>query len=112
MQLSDAEALQAILGRLEARGVFCRWVKVDVASHSPQMDPLLAELRGELAGVQPQAPAIPRGPGPEAPGPALEVTKTVLPAAKATDTAVAPSCCPFTVASVTLIQVLPPSGLR
>lgn len=37
----DPAALGEVLARLEAQGVFCRRIKVDVASHSPQMDPLL-----------------------------------------------------------------------
>lgn len=47
----DPDALEVIRAELDARGVFCRWVKVDVASHSPQMDPLLEELSQLLAGV-------------------------------------------------------------
>jgi acyl transferase domain-containing protein len=34
-------------------------VKVDVASHSPQMDPLAAELRAELADLAPAAGSLP-----------------------------------------------------
>jgi acyl transferase domain-containing protein/NADPH:quinone reductase-like Zn-dependent oxidoreductase/surfactin synthase thioesterase subunit/NAD(P)-dependent dehydrogenase (short-subunit alcohol dehydrogenase family) len=47
-------ALTEVLGRLEARGVFCRRIKVDVASHSPQVDPLLPELVAKLRGLSPQ----------------------------------------------------------
>jgi acyl transferase domain-containing protein len=47
-------ALGQVLTKLEGRGVFCRRVKVDVASHSPQMDPLLEELESLLASVAPQ----------------------------------------------------------
>jgi acyl transferase domain-containing protein len=43
----DRDALETVLAALEKRGVFCRRVKVDVASHSPQVDPLHHEL---LAG--------------------------------------------------------------
>ena len=35
---------------LERDGVFCRLVKVDVASHSPQMEPLAATLAQSLHG--------------------------------------------------------------
>ena len=38
------EAVAAVMAGLEKDGVFCRLVKVDVASHSPQMEPLAAEL--------------------------------------------------------------------
>ena len=44
----DPAALDECLAGLEARGVFCRKVKVDVASHSPQMDPLRDELLAAL----------------------------------------------------------------
>ena len=40
----DPEALDRILAVLEAREVFCRRVKVDVASHSPQVEPLMGPL--------------------------------------------------------------------
>jgi acyl transferase domain-containing protein/aryl carrier-like protein len=49
----DPAALGEVLATLEARGVFCRRVKVDVASHSPQMDPLLGELVSSLSDVRP-----------------------------------------------------------
>ncbi len=55
----DPEALKGLLERLEARGIFCRLVKVDVASHSPQMDALRSELLDVLAPVAPQRAAIP-----------------------------------------------------
>jgi acyl transferase domain-containing protein/surfactin synthase thioesterase subunit len=51
----DPAALEEVLGSLEARGVFCRRVKVDVASHSPQMDPLREELLAMLRNVRPRA---------------------------------------------------------
>src|SRR5207245_640122 len=40
----DPDALTTIVAGLEERGVFCRQVRVDVASHSPQMDQLRDEL--------------------------------------------------------------------
>jgi acyl transferase domain-containing protein/NADPH:quinone reductase-like Zn-dependent oxidoreductase/acyl carrier protein len=55
----EPATLDGIVQVLEARDVFCRWVRVDVASHSPQMDPLLADLSKALAGVQPRAGSIP-----------------------------------------------------
>lgn len=45
-------ALTQLLSRLEQEGVFCRSIKVDYASHSPQMDPLRPELLRSLADVQ------------------------------------------------------------
>ncbi|MDC0676172.1 type I polyketide synthase [Sorangium atrum] len=55
----DAQALDEVLARLEGRGVFCRRVKVDVASHSPEVEGLLDELVGELAGIRPQRARVP-----------------------------------------------------
>ncbi|MGB9402960.1 MAG: type I polyketide synthase [Candidatus Acidiferrales bacterium] len=55
----DPSALDEILPALEARGIFCRLVRVDVASHSPQMDSLLPELGVALAGLEPRAASIP-----------------------------------------------------
>jgi acyl transferase domain-containing protein len=55
----DPAALDELLAILQADEVFCRAVKVDVASHSPQMDPLQAELEALLQNVRPRAAAIP-----------------------------------------------------
>ncbi|MGO9509376.1 MAG: sulfolipid-1 biosynthesis phthioceranic/hydroxyphthioceranic acid synthase, partial [Mycobacterium sp.] len=43
----------------EERGVLAREVAVDVASHTPQVDPILDELSGALADVTPMAPELP-----------------------------------------------------
>ncbi|WP_437512392.1 SDR family NAD(P)-dependent oxidoreductase [Sorangium sp. So ce1099] len=48
----DKEALEEVFGRLTEEGVFCRWVKVDYASHSPHMEGLRAELLRALGPVQ------------------------------------------------------------
>ncbi|HEY4001514.1 MAG TPA: acyltransferase domain-containing protein, partial [Candidatus Xenobia bacterium] len=53
------EALEDVLARLEAEGIFCRRVKVDVASHSPQMDPLRDDLLAAVAAVHPRAGNVP-----------------------------------------------------
>ncbi len=55
----DPRALDEVAARLTREGVFCRMVKVDVASHSPQMDPLLGEIRESLAELSPRAARIP-----------------------------------------------------
>ncbi len=55
----DPEAVDRILATLEAREVFCRRVKVDVASHSPQVEPLLGELVASLSGLRPQPTRVP-----------------------------------------------------
>nr|WP_233261551.1 type I polyketide synthase [Vitiosangium sp. GDMCC 1.1324] len=51
-------ALSEVLSALEAKGVFCRRVKVDVASHSPQVDPLREELLAALGGLEPLEAAV------------------------------------------------------
>ncbi|MET0151686.1 MAG: beta-ketoacyl synthase N-terminal-like domain-containing protein, partial [Candidatus Binatia bacterium] len=45
----DGEMLDAIRRALEARGVFCRFLQVDYAFHSRQMDPIRDELERALA---------------------------------------------------------------
>lgn len=47
----DPQALAEVMAGLEREQVFCRLVKVDVASHSPQMDPLVGELVAGLDGL-------------------------------------------------------------
>ena len=46
-------ALDRLIGELEKREIFCRRVKVDVASHSPQMDALKAPLELALGELRP-----------------------------------------------------------
>ena len=55
----DPAALAAILDRLQREDVFCRKVNVDLASHSPQMEPLRADLLRALEGLQPRAESVP-----------------------------------------------------
>ncbi|WP_437775825.1 acyltransferase domain-containing protein [Sorangium sp. So ce1097] len=55
----DRAALEDILAGLARRGVFWRWVKVDVASHSQQVDPLLEALGDALSEVAPSAARLP-----------------------------------------------------
>jgi acyl transferase domain-containing protein len=55
----DTTALEEVLVGLERDGVFCRRIKVDYASHSPQMDPLRGELLAMLDGIAPQTPTVP-----------------------------------------------------
>jgi acyl transferase domain-containing protein/NADPH:quinone reductase-like Zn-dependent oxidoreductase/NAD(P)-dependent dehydrogenase (short-subunit alcohol dehydrogenase family) len=55
----DPPAIDAVMAALHARGVFCRLVKVDVASHSPQVDGLLPELRAALTELRLQPAALP-----------------------------------------------------
>jgi acyl transferase domain-containing protein len=55
----DPVAIEQVLQTLEERNVFCRPVRVDVASHSPQMDPLLPELTAALGDLHPRKATIP-----------------------------------------------------
>ena len=55
----DPAALAAILDRLQRRDIFCRMVQVDFASHSPQMEPLRADLLDGLEGLKPRAESVP-----------------------------------------------------
>lgn len=48
----DPTALEQVLAKLDDRAIFFRRIKVDVASHSPQMDCLLDDLRAALQDVQ------------------------------------------------------------
>ncbi|MEO8804875.1 MAG: type I polyketide synthase [Burkholderiaceae bacterium] len=52
-------AVREVMDELERDQVFCRLVKVDVASHSPQMEPLAQELAGELAALSPGSAQLP-----------------------------------------------------
>ena len=55
----EPPALESLLAALSERGVFCRRINVDVASHSPQVDPLLPELRAALAHLAPGTGSLP-----------------------------------------------------
>ncbi len=55
----DPDAVASVLDSLRAKNIFCRAIKVDVASHSPQMEPLRDELKLALMDVRPQSAAIP-----------------------------------------------------
>ncbi len=55
----DPRVLEDIVARVRARNVFTEWVKVDIASHSPQMEVLRSELLENLRELRPQAGTIP-----------------------------------------------------
>ncbi len=55
----DPEAIEAALRILEERDIFCRPVRVDVASHSRQMDPLKVQLFAALQDLKPMGAAVP-----------------------------------------------------
>ncbi|HEX7736851.1 MAG TPA: type I polyketide synthase [Ktedonobacteraceae bacterium] len=50
----DAAALREIHESLQERNIACTFVKVDVASHSPQVDIVLNELHQELVPIHPR----------------------------------------------------------
>ncbi|MEU8400021.1 acyltransferase domain-containing protein [Nonomuraea sp. NPDC048892] len=55
----DPAALERIVEPLRARGVFCRQVEVDYASHAPQVESVRERLLGELSGIRPGPCAVP-----------------------------------------------------
>ncbi|MGB3892821.1 MAG: beta-ketoacyl synthase N-terminal-like domain-containing protein, partial [Mycolicibacter sinensis] len=55
----ERKVLEALMAKLTQRDRFCRWIEVDVASHSPQMAALGAGLRGSLVKLKPTAPTVP-----------------------------------------------------
>lgn len=55
----DAAEADRLIEDLEQRGVYCKRVQVDLASHGPHMDPLLPPLREALAGVRATQPLAP-----------------------------------------------------
>ncbi len=54
----DVAALDALITELEGRGIFCRRVKVDVASHSPHVDELRADLMSALVDLAPRRATV------------------------------------------------------
>jgi len=55
----DPAALETIVSRLQRQDIFCRMIKVDFAAHSPQMEPLRADLERALEGLQPRSASVP-----------------------------------------------------
>lgn len=55
----ESEPLQRLAARLEERGVFQKFLRVEVAYHSPQMDPLHDEIHAALADLAPQPARLP-----------------------------------------------------
>jgi polyketide synthase 5 len=53
------QSIRDLVAAWEERGVMAREVAVDVASHSPQVDPILDELAEVLADLSPMEPEIP-----------------------------------------------------
>jgi acyl transferase domain-containing protein/acyl carrier protein len=55
----EPSAVAEVVAALEQRGRFARQLRVDFASHGPQMDPLLDELTDVLSNVSPSAATVP-----------------------------------------------------
>jgi acyl transferase domain-containing protein/acyl carrier protein len=55
----DPAALEALAGALSEQEVFNRFLRVEVAYHSPQMEPLKADMIEALKAIKPQVPTIP-----------------------------------------------------
>lgn len=55
----DAEELKTIADDLTALGVFNRFLKVDIAYHSNQMDPILGDLKAALNTIVPSETRLP-----------------------------------------------------
>ena len=53
------EQVDAAIAAVDAQGLLARRVEVDVASHHPTVDPILAELKDALADLKPLTPRIP-----------------------------------------------------
>src|ERR1700744_233479 len=51
--------VDAVIAVVDAQGRLARRVEVDVASHHPTVDPILAELRSALVDLKPMTPKIP-----------------------------------------------------
>ncbi|MCV7379881.1 polyketide synthase [Mycobacterium alsense] len=54
-----AQTLRELVAEWKGRDLMAREVAVDVASHSPQVEPILADLAGQLADLTPTAPEVP-----------------------------------------------------
>ncbi len=52
----DSDVLSELMSEIQRQDRFCRWVDVDVASHSPRMDGLRADLAAALDGLRPSVP--------------------------------------------------------
>ncbi|WP_422742919.1 sulfolipid-1 biosynthesis phthioceranic/hydroxyphthioceranic acid synthase [Mycobacterium sp. WMMD1722] len=55
----DAQSVRELVAAWERNDVLAREVAVDVASHSPQVDPILDDLIDALADLEPMTPDVP-----------------------------------------------------
>ena len=55
----DTEALETVVEALEEKGTFVRWLLIDYAFHTHQMDPIKDELLESLAHIAPKKSKVP-----------------------------------------------------
>ncbi len=55
----EPAALEEVLQSLRQREIFCRWLSVNYAFHSPQMEPFQSEMAQVLRGFQPRPASLP-----------------------------------------------------
>ncbi|BCL80784.1 hypothetical protein ccbrp13_32490 [Ktedonobacteria bacterium brp13] len=55
----NVELLHSVIEPLAQQDIFCRFLKINYAFHSAQMDPLREELLASLAHLHPSSPCIP-----------------------------------------------------
>lgn len=55
----DTEPLEALVATLEEAGKFVRWLRIDYAFHTHQMEPIKDELLETLSGIKPRPTTIP-----------------------------------------------------
>ncbi|MFF3322355.1 SDR family NAD(P)-dependent oxidoreductase [Streptomyces sp. NPDC002889] len=55
----DTREVERLVAAWESRAIPAHLIAVDVASHSPQVDPLLPDLRTALADLAPEQPRVP-----------------------------------------------------
>lgn len=55
----EPDAIAELIESLHAKGIMARRIAVDAAAHSRQVEPLLAEFRASLLGLEPRSAAVP-----------------------------------------------------
>lgn len=55
----DTEAIETVVEALEKEGVFTRWLPIDYAFHTHQMEPIREELINSLSDINPRSSKIP-----------------------------------------------------
>lgn len=55
----DRAELEKVVAQLQAEDVLCAMIKVDLAAHSPAIDPIMDDLVRAVGALRPQAPEIP-----------------------------------------------------